>query len=314
MGHGIALVYALAGHRVSLFDVDDDVLDRSGDRIEDALETLASAGHVSPEAAGAAVENVQPVPEFEACVGDVDFVTEATTEDLAVKRTVFERLERHARADAVLATNTSGLSIDDIAAPVSDASRVLGTHWFNPPYVVPLVEIVKGEATDDATVDAVWDLLSSAEKTPVVVEKDIPGFIGNRIQAAMSYEAFSLLARGVATPQDIDRAVKAGFGFRLPVMGIFEKMDQSGLGIHHEVEKQIMPRLDRGTDPNPVIAELLERGETGMEAGKGVYDWSNVDRGSVERSRDADLLSLLETYQEAAGREPPPANYDRTER
>ena len=314
MGHGIALVYALDGHRVSLFDVDDDVLDRSGERIEDTLETLESAGHVSPEVADAAVENVRPVTEFEACVRDVDFVTEATTEDLAVKRTVFERLERHAREDAVLATNTSGLSIDDIAAPVSDASRVLGTHWFNPPYVVPLVEIVKGEATDDAAVDAVWDVLSLAGKTPVVVEKDIPGFIGNRIQAAMSYEAFSLLARGVATPQDIDRAVKAGFGFRLPVMGIFEKMDQSGLDVHHEVEKRIMPRLDRGTDPNPVIAELLERGETGMEAGKGVYDWSNVDRGSVERSRDADLLALLETYQEAAGRDPPPANYDRTER
>lgn len=313
MGHGIALVYALDGNRVTLFDVDEDVLAASMDSIEGALETLDDAGHVQQETTDAVLENVETVADFEACVRDAGFVTEATTEDLEVKRAVFERLDAHARDDAILATNTSGLSIDDIAAPVSDASRVLGTHWFNPPYIVPLVEVVRGEATDDHAVEAARDLLASAGKTPIVVRKDIPGFIGNRIQAAMSYEAFSLLARGVATPEDIDKAVKAGFGFRLPVMGIFEKMDQSGLAIHHEVEKQLMPDLDRGTEPNPVITDLLERGETGVDAGKGVYDWTEVDDEAVEAARDRSLLSLYETYREAAERESPPANYGRSD-
>jgi 3-hydroxyacyl-CoA dehydrogenase len=312
MGHGIALTYALAGRGVSLYDVDEETLAHSVDHVESALATLVDAGRVSTADAESALDNVSTTAELADCVGDADFVTEAVAEDLDIKRTVFERLDELAPSEAILATNTSGLSIDDIGAPVEDGGRVLGTHWFNPPYVVPLVEVVKGAETRDRPVERTYDLLESASKTPVVVEKDIPGFIGNRIQAAMSYEAFSLLERGVATPEDIDRAVKAGFGFRLPIMGIFEKMDQSGLGIHHEVEKRLMSDLDRGTEPNAVISELLERGETGTDAGKGVYDWTDVDVEAVERERDRALLALYEPYREALSRDTPDANYDRT--
>jgi len=311
IGHGIALAYALDGRSVALYDVDEDVLASSRSRIASVLETFVEAGHVTRSEAETALGNVARADSFEGAVGDAGFVTEAVAEDIAVKRTVFERLDEHAPADSVLATNTSGLSIDDIAAPVSDPSRVLGTHWFNPPYVVPLVEIVKGTETTDTAVGAVRDLLDSAGKTPVVVQKDVPGFIGNRIQAAMSYEAFSLLARGVATPADIDKAVKAGFGFRLPLMGIFEKGDQSGLDIHHAVEKQLMADLDRGTDPNTVITELLAEGATGTDAGVGVYDWRGVNLPAVQDRRDQALLSTLELY-ESVDHDTPPANYDRT--
>lgn len=307
MGHGIALVYALDGNEVRLYDTDASVLEKSRERIEEALATLVGTGHVEPATAEAALDNLTREQEFEAAVRGVDLVTEAVVEDLGIKRQVFDRLDEHT-TDAVLATNTSGLPVDDITDPVADGRRVLGTHWFNPPYIVPLVEVVRGERTGERNVEATLALLESAGKTPVVVEKDIPGFIANRIQAAMSYEAFSLLARGVATPADIDKAVKAGFGFRLPVMGIFEKMDQSGLAIQHEVEKRLLPELDRGTDPNPVVEELVERGETGTEAGRGVYDWSDVSVSEVEQSRDRALLSIYETYRETIG-ESPPANY-----
>lgn len=312
MGHGIALVYALAGKEVRLYDIDMDVLKRSTDRIKDALEVLIDGEQITPDRAETAQARIETVPDLSDCVRDADFVTEAVAEDIEIKQTVFADLDTHT-SDAILATNTSGLSIDEIAEPVTDASRVLGTHWFNPPYIVPLVEIVKGSATSDDAVDVVYSLLESADKTPVVVQKDIPGFIGNRIQAAMSYEAFSLLERGVATPSAIDRAVKAGFGFRLPIMGIFEKMDQSGLHIHHEVEKQLLPDLDRGTDPNAVIAELVERGETGTDAGKGIYDWTDVDIDAAIQERDRELISLYEPYREALTSETPPANYDRTQ-
>jgi len=309
MGHGIALVYALDGRDVTLFDVDSEVLDAAPERVDAALSTMVSEGYVEPEAADAALSNLATESDLASAVAGADFVTEAVAEDLAVKQTVFADLDAHAPADALLATNTSGLSIAEIAREVEDTSRVLGTHWFNPPHIVPLVEVVKGPETTDAAAAATRELLDSAGKTPVVLEREIPGFVGNRIQAAMTYEAYSLLARGVASAADIDRAVKAGFGFRLPVMGIFEKVDQSGLDVHREVERSLMADLDRGTDPNPVVSELVERGETGWESGKGVYDWTGVDRAVAERERDAALLALRSVYEAVDAESAPPANY-----
>jgi len=310
MGHGIALVYALAGHEVALFDADPGVLDAAPERVDAALETMVAAGYVDRDEAEAALSNLRTEADLASAVADADVVTEAVVEDLDVKQSVFADLDANAPADALLATNTSGLSIAEIARDVTDTTRVLGTHWFNPPHIVPLVEVVKGPDTADAVAERVRALLDAAGKTPVTLEREIPGFVGNRIQAAMTYEAYSLLARGVASAEDIDRAVKAGFGFRLPVMGIFEKVDQSGLDVHHEVEKSLMPDLDRGTDPNPVIAELLDRGETGWESGKGVYDWTTVDRAATTRERDAALLSLLSVYEERDAASSPPANYE----
>lgn len=311
MGHGIALTYALDGRNVALYDVDEEVLASSESRIADVLDRFVAHGYFAESQAESTLDNITYAERFEAAVTEAEFVTEAVAEDIAVKQTVFEGFDEHAPADAILATNTSGLSIDDIASPVSDPTRVLGTHWFNPPHIVPLVEIIKGTETADSVVEPVRNLLDSAGKTPVVVQKDIPGFIGNRIQAAMSYEAFSLLAKGIATPEAIDKAVKAGFGFRLPVMGIFEKIDQSGLDIHHKVEQRLMTDLDRGTDPNPVISELVENGATGTDAGLGVYDWREVDLEEIIEQRDRALLSMLDLYRsiDATG---PPANYDRT--
>jgi 3-hydroxyacyl-CoA dehydrogenase len=295
---------------VVLFDTGSEILDSAPERVDAALETMAKNGYVDREEADAALSNLRTESGLESAVADADFVTEAVVEDLDVKQSVFADLDAHAPEDALLATNTSGLSIAEITEAVADTSRVLGTHWFNPPHIVPLVEVVKGPDTADTVAERVRALLDAAGKTPVTLEREIPGFVGNRIQAAMTYEAYSLLARGVASAEDIDRAVKAGFGFRLPVMGIFEKVDQSGLDVHHEVEKSLMPDLDRGTDPNPVIAELLDRGETGWESGKGVYDWTGVDRAAATRERDAALLSLLSVYEASDAASSPPANYD----
>jgi len=309
MGHGIALVYALDGRDVTLFDVDDEVLESAPARVDAALSTMVNVGAVDRATADAALSNLRTDSDIASAVAGADFVTEAVAEDIAVKQSVFADLDAHAPADALLATNTSGLSIADIARDVDDTSRVLGTHWFNPPHIVPLVEVVKGPGTTDAAAEATRELLDSAGKTPVVLEREIPGFLGNRIQAAMTYEAYSLLARGVASAADIDRAVRAGFGFRLPVMGIFEKVDQSGLDVHREVERSLMADLDRGTDPNPVVSELVDRGETGWESGKGVYDWTGVDRETAERERDAALLALKSVYEDIDAGSAPPANY-----
>lgn len=295
MGHGIGVDFAASGLEVTLYDADEDVLADSKSQVRSALETLQRHGRV--EDVESVLNRISWSDSLEEAVRDADLIVEAVVENLDIKRTVFESIDEHAPAEAVLSTNTSGLSITEISETVADPSRVVGTHWFNPPYIVPLVEVVRGEHTADAVMDATYDFLESVGKTAVRVEKDIKGFIGNRIQLAMAYEAFSLLDRGVASAEEIDKAVKAGFGFRLPSMGIFEKVDQSGLEVHHEVEKYLMPDLDRGTDPNPVLEELIEKGHTGVRSGRGIYDWGDTDLEEMYERRDDALLSFLETYE-----------------
>lgn len=297
MGHGIAAAYAMGGHPVALFDVSDEMLATARERIDSILETFVDHGALPASERGRIRDRIRYETSIEATVRDADLVTEAVVEDLDIKRETFERLDEHAPADAILATNTSGLSITDLSTTVDEPGRVVGTHWFNPPYVVPLVEVVHGEHTDDAVAERTYDALDAIGKTPVTVEKDVPGFIGNRIQLAMTYEAYSLLDRGVASAEAIDRAVKAGFGFRLPILGIFEKVDHSGLDVHHDVESYLMPDLDRGTEPNPVVTRLIERGDLGLKTGKGVYDWSDADPEEVFERRDRLLLDQLAVYE-----------------
>jgi len=296
MGHGIALAFALNGHPVALYDVDEDLLAESEDRVRSVLDTLVSAGEIDAEAADATADRITRTTSLPDAVDGADFVTEAVVEDLDIKREVFAELDDHADPDAILATNTSGLSITEIADATDSPERVVGTHWFNPPYVVPLVEVVRGEETADAVVETAYDFFDDMGKTPVRVEKDIPGFIGNRIQLAMAYEAFSLLDRGVASAEAIDRAVKAGFGFRLPLLGVFEKIDHSGLDVQHEVEGYLLPDLDRGTESKDVLSEAVENGDYGLKTGKGVYDWSDVDADDVYDQRDEALLAILDLY------------------
>lgn len=297
MGHGIALTFALEGHDVSLYDADEEMLAASESKVRSVLETFADAGEIRPDEVEAVAGRVERTPSFEAAVEGADFVTEAIVEDLEIKQDVFARLSECAAPDAVLATNTSGLSITEIASATDRPERVVGTHWFNPPYVVPLVEIVYGERTSDESVDATYEFFERLGKTPVRVEKEIPGFIGNRIQLAMAYEAFSLLDRGVASPEAIDRAVKAGFGFRLPLLGVFEKADHSGLDVQYGVEEYLLPDLDRGTVPKRSLEERVENGDYGLKTGAGVYDWEDTDSERVYESRDEALLALFDLYE-----------------
>lgn len=296
MGHGIALTFALDGHSVSLYDVDEEMLAESEDRVESVLDTLAAGGEVDAEQTGVVADRISRTTSLPTAVEDADFVTEAVVEDMDVKREVFGRLDEHAPSDAILATNTSGLSITEIASATDRPEHVVGTHWFNPPYVVPLVEVVRGEETADRVVETAYDFFEELGKTPVRVEKDIPGFIGNRIQMAMAYEAFSLLDRGVASPEAIDRAVKAGFGFRLPLLGVFEKIDHSGLDVEYEVEKYLLPDLDRGTEAKDALADRVDEGDYGLKTGRGVYNWEDTTPDRIYEQRDEALLAIRDLY------------------
>ncbi|MFC4248051.1 3-hydroxyacyl-CoA dehydrogenase family protein [Natribaculum luteum] len=299
MGYGIGTVYSSQGCTVRMYDVSEEALAQAETNVEATLTTLANAGRIPTEDIDAIADRITYHDALDAAVEDADLVTEAVTEDLEIKQEVFERLDRHAPASATLATNTSGLSITEIASVVDDPSRVVGTHWFNPPHIVPLVEVVRGDQTADATVDRMYDLLEAAGKEPVEVKKDIPGFIGNRIQMAMDFEAWSLLQMGVASAEDIDRAVRAGFGFRVPVLGVFKKSDFTGLDIYEEVMSYLLQEIDRGTEPSESLRTLVDEGHYGVKTGQGVYDWEGADFENLADERDRQLLALLDAYEEA---------------
>jgi 3-hydroxybutyryl-CoA dehydrogenase len=207
-------------------------------------------------------------------VADADFVIEAEPEDLALKQALFIEIEDAARPTAILASNTSVIPITAIMARLRDKSRALGTHWWNPPYLVPLVEVIRTVDTSNAAIDATLKLLASVGKTAVEVKKDVPGFIGNRLQHALWREAVSLVADGVCDAKTVDDVVKASFGARLAVLGPLENADLVGTDLTRSIHNYVLPALDRSTAASPYLNRLVETGRLGFKSGEGFRSWS----------------------------------------
>ncbi len=281
MGHGIAQIFAAAGYSVSLHDPVEEALAGAPERIARVFELL---GH---DKAGLA--NISYESDFATAVEAADFVFEAAPEKLEIKADIFARLDRACKPDAVLASNTSVIPIGDIGAGVSDGGRVIGTHFWNPPFLVPLVEVVQADRTDPAIVKATMDLLIGVGKLAVHVKKDIPGFIGNRLHHALKREAIALVADGVCDAETIDAVVKSGFGARMAVLGPMEQMDLVGLDLTMDIHNVLIQHLDNAPGPHPYLAEKIANGETGMNAGKGFHDWTEEEANRL-RGRLADYL------------------------
>lgn len=310
MGRGIAVAFAVGGCSVRLYDPDPDALASARDAIKNTVLTLVEHESHALDDAETVLNSITYKSSLQSTVIDADMVVEAVPEDISIKTEALKRIERYALSDTIIATNTSSLSITKLGEALNDPVRFLGTHWFHPPHIVPAVEIVYGEQTADESVSVVDDLLERIGKTPVVVEKDIPGFIGNRIQSAMAHEAWSLLNDGVASAEDIDTAVKGTFGFRLPALGVFEKGDHSGLDIHAKVLDQLLSEINQDTTPSESLLRLIKEGRHGVKTGKGVYDWTDVDVERVVEERDRQLLSLLRIYQQRDRPAPLPSETD----
>jgi len=293
MGPGIAAVLASGGLRTVILSRDSERGSRAVERATQQLSLLEEHGLLPSETAQRGRQLLSASTAYEASVADVDIVIESGPENMEFKQELFARLDAATKPTAILASNTSGLSITDIASRCSHPERVLTTHFWNPPHLMPLVEIVKGKETDFAAVEAVRCLLQRCGKTPVIVKKDTPGQLGNRLQMALVREAVNIVQQGIADAEAVDLAAKAGFGLRLPVYGILEHQDMVGLDMGSAIVDYVSRDLSNHVGMPPLMREMLDRGELGVKSGKGFYDWSRRDAEAVKARRDRFVLEML---------------------
>jgi len=284
MGQGIAQAFAAAGHRVEIQE--PDAARRAGilDRIRRTLGDLGQEGAIA--------ELIQPRERLEEAVAAADIVIEAVPEDLALKQRILAAAEAAAPPHALLASNTSVIPITRIMESLHDRTRALGTHWWNPAHLIPLVEVVRTRDTADAAVAAMTGLLRSIGKLPVEVRKDVPGFIGNRLQHALWREAIALVQDGVCDAETVDTVVKASFGRRLAVLGPLENADLVGTDLTLAVHGHVLPDLDRTPGPQPLLSELVASGRLGMKTGAGFRTWNEGQREEVAARLAAHLRRL----------------------
>ncbi len=293
MGPGIALSLALGGVGTTLLSRTAEGAAAGLDKARALAQVLAENGLAIAEEADRAAALITGLAAFDETVAGADLVIESTPEDLAFKQSLFARMDRLAPPHAILASNTSGLSITAVAADCAHAERVLTTHFWNPPHLMPLVEIVKGEKTSDEAAQSVRQLLAACGKTPVVVKKDRPGQLGNRLQMALVREAANIVAEGIAGAEDVDTVVKNGFGLRMPAYGVFEHMDVVGLDLGLAVLEYAARDLYNEPRAPEYFRGLVERGDLGAKTGRGFYDWSQKSAAEVKARRDAFLIEVL---------------------
>jgi len=275
MGHGIAQVFALSGHEVRVYDPSAQALATLRERIASNLRDL-------DEDEGAA-QRVSPSSTIEDCVSRADFVVEAALEDLGVKQKLFAEVERYAPASAVLASNTSVIPITDIMRDIKDGARTVGTHWWNPPFLVPLVEVIGTDRTSQQTIDFTMELHKAIGKTPVHVKKDVPGFVGNRLQHALWREAVSLVENGICDAQTVDTVIKASFGRRIAVLGPLENADLVGTDLTLAIHKTVLPAIESRPGPSPYLEKLVAEGKLGMKSGEGFRKWSAEEQAALRQ-------------------------------
>lgn len=295
MGHGIAQLFAQAGLLVTLTDSDADVLGTAIQRIQASLETCLRHSPVSVDGDRAAtvLERIAVASDLADAVSRADFVVEAIFEDLDVKRKVLRQLEEHCPAHIILTSTTSSFCVRDLAVVLGHPERFLATHFWNPPYVIPVVEVMPGDRTSAAAVETTLKLLEKAGKYTALVKKDTPGFIGNRLQHALRREAIALVARGIASPADVDLIARLSFGLRMPTLGPLETVDLGGLDLTQAIHSYLLPELDRSTGPAQLIGDKIAAGELGAKAGRGFYDWPPGRAARVIQQRDQTLLEIL---------------------
>jgi len=268
MGHSLAQFFATQGYQVSLHDSNPSVLVSAPERIRQNFKTLLDLGLATTEDVERCLALIRPYSDLQDAATGCGLIIEAVSEKLLLKQEIFSEIEEYVCPDALLCTNTSAISITEIAKPLGRRERLVGTHFWNPPHIVPCVEVIRSSYTSDEAFEAVYEFMNNAGKRPVGGLKDVSGLLGNRMQHAMWREAMSLAQAGIATPEDIDAVVKFGFGLRMPFLGPLETADLGELDLTHDVHLYLFPFLENADSPIPILESKLREGKTRGENGQ----------------------------------------------
>ena len=291
MGASIAQVYAKAGFLVTLYDLNDDFLDKGRNLIRLNQETMVKDEMISADDSKQLVDSIIYTYD-KGCFSDAYIVVESIIEKMEIKHSFWAEVSEIAPADALFVTNTSGLSITEIAKAIKDPSRFAGQHWLNPPHIIPLCEIIRGEETSEDTMQKVMDLTSSLDKIPVRLNRDLPGFVTNRIQFAVLREALYLVESGAVSLEDVDKVMKYGLGIRYACLGPFEIADLGGLDTFNSISSYLFADLADTKEKSPLLSGLAEKGEFGVKSKKGFFDYSDGRDEEVIRYRDEMYIKI----------------------
>ena len=295
MGHGTAVMFAKAGYNVKMYGRTQESIDRGMKGIRNALETYKTHQLVTEAEVPQILARVQGVTSLEEAARDADFVIESVAEELAVKQVIFKQLDQLCPERTIFATNTSGLSPSAVAEAVSRKDKFVVAHFWNPPHLVPLVEVVPGKHTAQKTVDVTWELMEKIGKKPVALKREALGFIGNRLQLALLREALYIVQEGIATPEAVDATVRYSLGRRYGVTGPLESADLGGLDIFQNISAYLYKDLCNDPGSSPLLAETVAHGDLGAKTGKGFYDWTNPEvLGKLKKEREAVLIEWLQ--------------------
>jgi 3-hydroxybutyryl-CoA dehydrogenase len=291
MGHSLAQTFAQGGYSVALVDLSRQTLDKAARLIASNLRTLEDLQVLEEGEGEEIMERVHLLTSLDEGARDADVAIEAIFEDYEAKEKLFQRLETLCPSRTILASNTSYLNIFELKT-LKRLKKIIITHWYAPPHIIPLVEIVRGPHTSRETVEIMKKLLSKLGKKPVIIDKFIPGFIVNRLQRALAREIFHLLDNGYATSEDIDTAVKASLGIRIPILGVVQRYDFTGIDLVDQFMRNPSIDLVSEDKPSKTLKGLVERGHLGVKSGRGFYDYSGEEMEGIMRARDIKLIKL----------------------
>jgi len=291
MGASLAQIFAKCGYSVVLYDVQQEQLDKSKQLIAVNQQTLVSKGELSQEQSDAVQGRISFTLD-KSCFTKSDFVLETIIENMDVKHKFFAEISELVGEDVVLATNTSGLSINGIAQAVKNPGRFAGMHWINPPHLIPLVEVIGGGQTQTQTLDIIRNLTESLGYMHVTVNNDPPGFLLNRLQFAVMREAIHIVESGYATPEDVDKVVKYALGLRYACVGPFETMDFGGVDTFYRISSYLLAELSDKKEAPELLRKLFEEGRFGLKSGQGIYDYSGNKAAEAIAKRDATLIAI----------------------
>ena len=292
MGPGIAQAFAQAGFSVRLQGRSEESRSKGLNALRSGLQAYLENGLIDEGKMKSALARVETVETLEQACDGADFVVEAVPENLDLKKEIYAQLDRLCPKNTILASNTSGLSITAMGSATNRPDKVVGAHFWNPPNLIPLVEVVRGEQTSRETLSLTSELMSRIGKKPVLVNKEVPGFIGTRLHQALIREAFYLVEQGIATFEDVDTVVKTSFGRRLPITGPFETCDLGGLDIFLAAAGSWQYLSNEGA-PSKILAEKVENGQLGAKTGKGLYDWDQESVQRIVKKREKELIHYL---------------------